>query len=128
METENNQLLWKSKSGGHKAVAILLALLGVLALIIGCVFIIASNDNVSDDAKLVLLILAIIIMVSSLGVVVVVKRTDLKWNVSNLLFGLAESGLYFTGVAKQMQTSYFFAEWSEILDYSLATDKKAELR
>lgn len=125
METENNQLLWKSRSNGHKSITLLATWFGLLILSIVGIFIISYNDIVSETFKAIYLVIAMLVIMSGLVLVILIRLTDLKWNASNLLFGLAESGLYFTGVKNQ--DSYFFAEWSEILDYSLATDKKGRV-
>ena len=125
METENNQLLWKSKTNGHLTISLLMIWFGLVVLLTAGIFIFSSNNSISDTFKIIYLAIDMLVLISGSVFASLIRFTNLKWNASNLLFGLAESGLYFTGVKNQ--NSYFFAEWSEILDYSLATDKKGRV-
>ncbi|MDE5654691.1 MAG: hypothetical protein K2I46_03690 [Clostridia bacterium] len=117
-----NEILWKSRTSGHKTVTMLLTCLAVLVLSLVGGVISSSKDN--DVLKIVLMIIAVLAIIACLVTVCLAKLTDLKWNVSNLIFFLTEDGFYFTGVVNQ--DSYFYAEWSEIVGYSVTTGKNGK--
>ncbi|MDE7070702.1 MAG: hypothetical protein K2O86_01845 [Clostridia bacterium] len=121
MEMEN-QFLWKSRTSGHKTVTMLMTCLAVLVLSLLAIVIFSSKNN--DTIKIIIMIIAGLAIIACLVAVCLAKLTDLKWNVSNLIFFLTEEGFYFTSVVNQ--NSYFYAEWSEITGYSVITDKNGK--
>lgn len=121
METEN-KILWKSRTSGHLTVTLLLSSLAVL--IAALLSMVAFSSKDSDTLKIIMIVVVGLILIASIVEVCLARLSDLKWNVSNLIFLLSNSGLYFTGVVNQ--DSYFYAEWSEIVGYSVKMNKKGK--
>lgn len=106
--------MWNSKTNGHKKMILLLACLVLLVASMAVLIVGAYGEN--ENLLIVMCIVTAIVIVATIVVLVLGKLTDLKWDVSSLLFAAAYNGLYFTGTTNQ--DSYFFAEWSEISVYS----------
>ncbi|MDE6613922.1 MAG: hypothetical protein K2K24_00270, partial [Clostridia bacterium] len=62
-------------------------------------------------------------LIISATVLLIGKFTNLKWNTASFLFIAAESGFYMTSANPRLQGSYFSAEWSEIVGYSVKNVK-----
>ena len=110
-----SQTLWNSKTNGRKKMILLLSCLALLVVSIVLMIVGFNGDN--ETLAIAATILTCVAIVITVVVLILGKFTGLKWNVSDLLFAVAESGLYFTGVVNQ--NSYFFAEWSEISGYTV---------
>ena len=120
---DENEIFWKSKSNGYKSLIVLSICFGILIAVIAGIFLGSKIDN--DNLRIVFLVLAMLIILATVGALIYIRKSDLKWNVSNLLFILNHYGFYFTGVVNQ--SSYFSAEWSEITGYSVKTSKKGKV-
>lgn len=118
-----DQVLWRSKSSGHKAIALLLSssALMVLSIAIGLIL----NEKKLFAATIVFMAFSLLFIVGSLILCVMVLRSELRWEVSNLLFTLADSGFYFTAVNRP--DTYFYAQWSEIDSYSYTVCKNGKI-
>ncbi len=111
--------LWNSCTHSHTKMALFMSCL--VLLIPSLVFLFISATDGEETMMIIsVCVTAAIIMIT--GAVYAVGRfTALKWQVSNLLFAVAESGFYFTGTANQ--DSYFSAAWEEITGYSVKPEK-----
>lgn len=114
-----NNALWYSKTNGHKRAVSMLICLVLLVPSLIAVFIGATKEN--DTVTIAGIVASGVAIIATAVLLAAGRFTGFKWDVSNLIFAVAESGLYFTGV--QNQDSYFSAEWSEIAGYSVTLGK-----
>lgn len=121
-EEQTDKELWRSRTSGRKTLILLTSCLALLAVMLAGIYFASKSQN--KTLQIVFLIFAAIAIVAGFVTSVASKLTALKWNVSNLLFILMESGFYFTGVVNQ--SSYFYAEWSEIASYSYTVCKNGK--
>lgn len=111
--------LWYSKTNGHKRAVSMLICFVLLVPSLIAVLIGATKEN---DTVTIAGIIAAGVAITATAVLLAAGRfTGFKWDVSNLIFAVAESGLYFTGV--QNQDSYFSATWEEIAGYGVRHGK-----
>lgn len=111
-----NDSVWQSKTHGKLKLVIMLSCLALIIPALVLVFFGAQSDDMTFAT--VTIVIATVIILGSIAVVLIGARSDLKWYVSNLIFAVDDTGLYFTtpGV-----NSYFNAEWHEIKSYSAVT-------
>lgn len=109
-----NDTLWQSKTNGRKRVILMLTCL--VLLVPSLIFVFISSNNGDDELMLISICLTGIVIIASIVALILGHFTSLKWDVTNLEFAVAESGLYFASLANQ--STYFHAEWSEIESYS----------
>ena len=124
MDTEtldNETLVWKSKTNGYKKFVLIMCCLPLLIASMILAFVASSSDNTTF--KTVGVILAFVLIVLIIIVFLIGKFTRIKWNVANLLFIAEDEGFYFTSANPNMQDSFFSAEWSEIVGYSVKNVK-----
>lgn len=110
---ENNQPSWQSKSGGIKRIVITLPCL--IFLIAGLIVTYIGASSKSTGVMIAGIAIVVIGMLATLAVMIVGKRTDIKWEVKSLIFFTNDSGVYFTA---GNGNSYFEALWSEVKGYS----------
>lgn len=124
MDTETldtEDLIWKSKTNGYKKFILIMCCLPLLIASMILVFVSTSSDDATF--KTVGVIIAFVLIVLVIIIFLIGKFTRIKWNVANLLFLAEENGFYFTSANPKMQDSYFSAEWSEIVGYSVKNVK-----
>ena len=116
------QTLWNSRTSGHKKLILLAVCMVLLVPSLIGLFVFSSSG---DKSKMMIMLIVTVAVLIIAGVVLTVgKYTGLKWDVSNLIFAVAETGLYFTGTVNQ--SSYFFAEWREIASYHVTPAKNGK--
>ena len=120
----SDNLLWQSKTSGKKSIIVLLVnlalLLGsLLAMIIG-----SQKAPESESLTIVTMAGMVFSILLFVAVIIVMRRTDLKWEVSSLIFKATENGMYFTGLGNM--DSFFYAEWAEIEWYSIIQGKNGK--
>ena len=98
-EEQTDKELWRSRTSGRKTLILLTSCLALLAVMLAGIYFASKSQN--KTLQIVFLIFAAIVIVAGFVTSVASKLTALKWNVSNLLFILMESGFYFTGVVNQ---------------------------
>lgn len=111
--------LWYSKTNGRKK--LLLLLLSLILILPALVLIFVGSRNANETLTLCAVVAAGVGIVWAIAVVIAGACTSLKWDVNNLVFAVADEGLYFTGVVNQ--DSYFSARWDEIEAYSYVMSK-----
>lgn len=121
-EEQTDKELWRSRTSGRKTLILLMSCFALLAVMLIGIYLSSKSQN--KTLQIIFLVFAAIVIVAGFVTSVASKITALKWNVSNLLFILMESGFYFTGVVNQ--SSYFYAEWSEIASYSYEVCKNGK--
>ncbi len=108
---ENNQPSWQSKSGGIKRIVITLPCL--IFLIAGLIVTYIGASSKATGIMIAGIAIVVIGILATLAVMIVGKRTDIKWEVKNLIFFTNDNGVYFGNA-----DSYFEALWNEIKGYS----------
>lgn len=108
---ENNQPSWQSKSGGIKRIVITLPCL--IFLIAGLIVTYIGASSKATGVMIAGIAIVVIGILATLAVMIVGKRTDIKWEVKNLIFFTNDNGVYFGNA-----DSYFEALWNEIKGYS----------
>lgn len=120
----SDRVLWQGKSSGIKSPLILMVdLLFLLGSILGTI-IGGSRKDASETLLIIATICIIAAIFISVSSIIIIRRTDLKWDVSSLIFTATENGIYFTG--KGNQASFFYAEWSEITGYKITSGRNGK--
>lgn len=116
-----DQVLWRCKSSGYKCIVILSVCFAILLLSLLGMFIGADKDN----GNIVKVSLTIFALSAAAGFIVSILsiRSELRWETYNLIFTLADSGLYFK---LKNAKSFFYALWSEIDSYSVEIRKNGK--
>ncbi|MDE6474984.1 MAG: hypothetical protein K2L70_07800 [Clostridia bacterium] len=118
----SDRMLWKSKTSGYKCA---LLIYSCLILMVGSLIgvILSASSDPSETTLIIgvpIIVIAITFFICS---AIVIRKTSLKWEVSNLIFTVTENGIYFTSKGNN---SFFFVEWAEIVGYSVKSGKNSK--
>ena len=118
MNTDNT--LWKGRSSSKKqSITLFLLFVLTIALFVGGILASKKGNNILMAVTIVCFVLSIVPWVVLL---VLIKRSTLKWESNGLIFNVTENGIYVT--CPNNEGVFLFVEWAKIAGYSIKQGKK----